>query len=142
MTICFFIFSQCYWFTVEFGLCRQNGELRAYGAGLISSFGELQYCLSDKPEVRPFEPAKTAEQKYPITEYQPVYFVANSFSESKEKMRAYADTIPRNFGVRYNAFTQNVEVLNNLNQITTFASCLKSKFQINDKMKKKKIVLK
>ncbi|CAD5121503.1 DgyrCDS10007 [Dimorphilus gyrociliatus] len=118
--------ATCYWFTVEFGLCRQNGELRAYGAGLISSFGELQYCLSDKPEVRPFEPEKTAEQKYPITEFQPVYFVANSFTESKEKMRDFADTIPRNFGVRYNAFTQNVEVLNNLNQIRTFASCLKN----------------
>jgi phenylalanine-4-hydroxylase len=39
---------------------------------LLSSFGELEYSLSDKPELRPFEPAKTAIQKYPITEFQPV----------------------------------------------------------------------
>ena len=61
-----------FWFTVEFGICRQGGELKAYGAGLLSSFGELEYCLSDKPELKPFDPEKTALQKYPITEFQPV----------------------------------------------------------------------
>ncbi len=81
-----FLRPQCYWFTVEFGLCRQDGTLKAYGAGLLSSFGELDYALSGKPELRPFEPAKTALQKYPITEYQPVYYVAESFEDAKEKM--------------------------------------------------------
>lgn len=77
---------QCYWFTVEFGLCRQDGQIKAYGAGLLSSFGELEYCVSDKPELRPFEPEKTAVQSYPITEYQPVYYVAESFEDAKNKM--------------------------------------------------------
>lgn len=62
-------------------------QLKAYGAGLLSSFGELQYALSGKPELREFDPIKTGEQKYPITEYQPVYFVAESFESSKEKMK-------------------------------------------------------
>lgn len=78
--------AQCFWFTVEFGMCRQDGELKAFGAGLLSSFGELQYCLTDKPELREFEPAKTGLQKYPITEYQPIYYVAESFEDAKEKM--------------------------------------------------------
>lgn len=77
---------QCFWFTVEFGLCRQDGKVKAYGAGLLSSFGELQYSLTDKPELREFEPEVTGLQKYPITEYQPIYFVANSFEDSKNKM--------------------------------------------------------
>lgn len=71
---------------MEFGLCRQNGELKAYGAGLLSSFGELEYSLSGKPELRAFDPASTAVQKYPITEYQPIYFVAEDFEDAKEKM--------------------------------------------------------
>lgn len=77
---------QCFWFTVEYGLCREGHDLKAFGAGLLSSYGELQYALENKAEIRPFEPAKTALQKYPITEYQPVYYVAESFEDAKEKM--------------------------------------------------------
>uniref|UniRef100_T1HGU7 phenylalanine 4-monooxygenase n=1 Tax=Rhodnius prolixus TaxID=13249 RepID=T1HGU7_RHOPR len=109
--------ATCYWFTVEFGICRQNGKLKAFGAGLLSSYGELEYCLSDKPMLKPFDPPSTAQQKYPITEYQPIYFVAESFEDAKDKMIKYAQTIPRNFGVRYNAYTQTVEVLDSKTQV-------------------------
>ncbi len=80
--------ATCYWFTVEFGICRQAGALKAYGAGLLSSFGELEYCLTDSPELRPFDPAVTAVTKYPITTFQPVYFVAESFAVAKKQMRS------------------------------------------------------
>lgn len=122
--------ATCYWFTIEFGLCRQNKQIKAYGAGLLSSFGELQYCLTDKPEKRVFEPAKTAEQQYPITEFQPVYFIAESFESAKQKMREYAATIPRPFTVKYNPYTSSVEVLDSKGQIISLARNIKSEMTL------------
>lgn len=133
--------ATCYWFTVEFGLCRQNGELKAYGAGLLSSFGELQYCLSDKPKVLPFEPEKTAETQYPITQFQPTYFVAESFTDAKEKMNNFASTIPRKFSVKYNPYSQRVEVLDSIKMITQYTTDIKGEVtRLEDALKKYTLV--
>ncbi|CAB3405293.1 unnamed protein product [Caenorhabditis bovis] len=110
-----------YWFTIEFGLCQQDGEVKAYGAGLLSSFGELQYALSDKPEVLPFDPAVTSVTKYPITEYQPKYFLAESFASAKNKLKSWAATVPRPFQIRYNAYTQRVEILDKVGALQRLA---------------------
>jgi len=129
--------ATCYWFTVEFGLCMQHGKKKAFGAGLLSSFGELQYCLTDEPEFRPFEPEKTSVQDYPVTSFQPVYFVAESFKDSKEKMSAFAQKIPRPFSVRYNPFTQSIDVINNKSQIINIVKDLKNELNVlEDALKK------
>lgn len=109
--------ASCYWFTVEFGLCRQEGQLKAYGAGLLSSFGELEYSMSGKAQAKPFDPYVAGTQEYPITQYQPLYFVAESFSRVKDQMMAFASTIPRPFTVRYNPHTQRVDVIDSKEQI-------------------------
>jgi len=94
--------ATCYWFSVEFGLCMQDAERKAYGAGLLSSFGEMEYACapyrpaggeSAYPEYRPWDPAKAATTEYPITKYQPVYFVAESLADAKHKMRDYCATL-------------------------------------------------
>uniref|UniRef100_A0A8B9BM02 Tyrosine 3-monooxygenase n=2 Tax=Anser TaxID=8842 RepID=A0A8B9BM02_9AVES len=103
--------STLYWFTVEFGLCRQNGIVKAYGAGLLSSYGELIHSLSDEPEVRDFDPDAAAVQPYQDQNYQPVYFVSESFSDAKNKLRSYAAHIKRPFSVKYEPYTHSIELL-------------------------------
>ncbi|XP_011195936.1 protein henna [Zeugodacus cucurbitae] len=119
-----------FWFTVEYGMCRQDGDLKAYGAGLLSSYGELEYCLTDKPELREFDPEVTGVTKYPITQFQEVYYVSESFESAKEKTIKFANSIPRPFGVRYNAYTQSIEVLDSKKQIRNLMDDINSEFQI------------
>nr|CAD7264188.1 unnamed protein product [Timema shepardi] len=110
--------STVYWFTVEFGLCKEHGEVKAYGAGLLSSYGELLHAISDKPEHRAFEPAKTAIQPYQDQEYQPIYYVAESFEDAKEKFRKWVSTgMTRTYEVRYNPHTQRIEVLDSVDRL-------------------------
>ena len=78
---------QLYWFTVEFGLCRESDEVRVYGAGLISSYGEMQHSLSTQCEQRPFHAQTTANTEYDDSDYQPFYYVTESFDDVKRKLR-------------------------------------------------------
>lgn len=80
-----------YWFTVEYGVVRQEGSLRAYGAGLLSSYGELAHSLKGEVEIRPFVPAQTAVTPYPITSYQPVLWEVDSIGQAFEKIRLHLD---------------------------------------------------
>ncbi|RWS05516.1 tyrosine 3-monooxygenase-like protein [Dinothrombium tinctorium] len=120
-------FATLYWFTVEFGLCLQNGEIKAYGAGLLSSYGELQHALSDKPEKRPFDPLKAAIQPYQDLDYQDVYFVAESFEKAKEQLRQYVSNyLRRRFDVHYDPHTQSVHILDSIEKLEAIAETLKS----------------
>jgi phenylalanine-4-hydroxylase len=73
--------ARLYWFTVEFGLIKTANGNRAYGAGLVSSIGELQHALSDKPIVKKFDLLEVLRTPYRIDIYQPIYFVIESFDQ-------------------------------------------------------------
>ncbi|EGG19879.1 phenylalanine 4-monooxygenase [Cavenderia fasciculata] len=118
--------STCYWFTVEFGLCKEGGEIKAFGAGLLSSFGELEYCISDKNEKRPFDPFETCKQSYPITTYQPIYYVADSFQSAKDKMKQFAESLEKPFSLRYNPYTLSIEILDSRDKLVGLANNIKS----------------
>ena len=75
--------SRLYWYTIEFGLIREGGGgLRAYGAGILSSAGELPYSVtSPEPRRLPLELARTMRTRYKIDTYQQTYFVIDSFQQ-------------------------------------------------------------
>jgi len=101
-----------YWFTVEFGMCLEDGKRKAYGAGILSSFGEFEWALSDKPKFLPLDWEEIAEnhRDFPISSVQPYYFLAESFGDAKKKISEYADKIPRPFNWFYNSTTESIEV--------------------------------
>ena len=70
-----------YWFSIEFGLMRQDGELKALGSGLASSVTELPWSLSGQPELRPFDVIDILRTPYRIDIHQPVYFVIEDLDD-------------------------------------------------------------
>lgn len=70
-----------YWFSIEFGLMREEGQLKALGSGLASSVTELPWSISDKPEHRPFDVIDILRMPYRIDIHQPVYFVIDNLED-------------------------------------------------------------
>jgi phenylalanine-4-hydroxylase len=72
--------ARLYWYSVEFGLAREAGETRIYGAGLLSSFGESRFALEDpKPRRAPFDLRQVLRTRYRSDAFQQGYFVIDSF---------------------------------------------------------------
>jgi phenylalanine-4-hydroxylase len=72
--------ARFFWFTIEFGLMREDGKIKAYGSGLLSSYGELAHSI-DSPEVQryPIQLEWVINQYFEIHHYQPLLFVVESF---------------------------------------------------------------
>lgn len=89
-------FSKVFWFTLEFGVVWERGELRAYGAGLLSSYGEIQAFRG--AEVRPWDIEAMGTLDYDITRYQPVLFAAPSFGALVDELGAFFAGYPDTTG--------------------------------------------
>jgi phenylalanine-4-hydroxylase len=72
-------FAHVFWFTIEFGVLYEAGELRAYGAGLLSSYGEIEEFRG--AEIHPLDVAAMGTQAYDITRYQPILFAADGIEQ-------------------------------------------------------------
>jgi phenylalanine-4-hydroxylase len=101
--------ARLFWFTVEFGLIREDGRIKVYGSGLVSSHGEAEYSLNgewekkgrvvpdctarDVPEYRPFDMERVCDTDFEIDHYQPIYYVLESFEQLRDAMNKYAERV-------------------------------------------------
>ena len=79
--------ARVYWFTIEFGVLRENGQVKAYGTGLLSSAGEL--AEMHKAELRPLDLEAAASHVYDPTHYQSILFCADSFEAMDQSLRSF-----------------------------------------------------
>jgi phenylalanine-4-hydroxylase len=83
-------FSRVFWFSFEFGVAWEGSELRTYGAGLLSSFGELDAFR--RAEVREFDIVAMGTTAYDITVYQPLLFAGRSMAQVVDELGAFLST--------------------------------------------------
>ena len=82
--------SKVFWFTLEFGVVVEDGELRAYGAGILSSYGEIEEFRG--MEHRPLDLVEMGTADYDITAYQPVLYRAESIDEIVDVVGGFFET--------------------------------------------------
>jgi phenylalanine-4-hydroxylase len=101
--------GRLFWFTVEFGLIKEDSKVKIYGSGLVSSHGEAEYSLNgnweekgrsaedctERPiaEWRPFDLDRVCETDFVIDHYQPIYYVLESFEQLRDAMNEYAEQV-------------------------------------------------
>lgn len=88
--------ARFFWFTIEFGLMKgqRPGELKAYGSGLLSSYGEIEHCI-ESPDVQryPFQLEWVVNQYFEIDKYQPLLYVVDSFEHLFVEVERLSDWV-------------------------------------------------
>jgi phenylalanine-4-hydroxylase len=79
--------AHVFWFTIAFGVLHEEGELRAYGAGILSSYGEIEEFR--EMEIRPLDFLEMGTVEYDITHYQPVLYSAESMTHLMESVGGF-----------------------------------------------------
>jgi phenylalanine-4-hydroxylase len=87
--------GRLFWYTVEFGLIRQNGEIKVYGSGLISSHGECRNVIQGGCEVHDFSLDEVLNTKVKVDEFQKVLFAIHSFDQMYEAMHEAEQRVER-----------------------------------------------
>ncbi len=97
--------ARLYWYTVEFGLLREGGGLRLYGAGIVSSYAESMFALDDpSPNRIDLDLRRVMRTKYRIDDYQQTYFVIDSFQDLLDQ------TLNTDFGPLYQRLEADTDI--------------------------------
>jgi phenylalanine-4-hydroxylase len=87
--------GRLFWYTVEFGLIRQGGEIKAYGSGVISSSGECKNVINGGCAVHDFRLDEVLETPVKVDELQKVLFAVDSFDQIYEAMHEAEQRVER-----------------------------------------------
>ena len=82
--------SKVFWFTLEFGVLHEEGELRTYGAGILSSPGEIEEFR--QMTIKPLDLVQMGTTEYDITVYQDLLYAADSFEHVEDVVGGFWDT--------------------------------------------------
>jgi phenylalanine-4-hydroxylase len=92
-------FAKVFWFSIEFGVVYEEGELHAYGAGLLSSYGEIDEFRT--ADIRPLRIAEMGTLDYDITKYQPILFAADGIEQLLDVVGGFFDACDDDAPARY-----------------------------------------
>jgi phenylalanine-4-hydroxylase len=79
--------GRLFWYTVEFGLIRERGEIKVYGSGLISSHGECRNVMEGHCAIRDFSLDEVLNTPVKVDELHKLLFAVGSFDQVYEAMR-------------------------------------------------------
>ncbi|KXZ45337.1 hypothetical protein GPECTOR_56g434 [Gonium pectorale] len=85
--------TKVYWYTVEFGVVREGGGIKAFGAGILSSYGELEHMASGAAALEPLDPFRPLPKMSYKDGYQSRYFVLDSFEAGASLLHSYAASL-------------------------------------------------
>ncbi len=93
--------ADVFWFSIEFGVIAEDGETKAYGAGILSSYGEMDEFR--KMDIRPLDLRVMGTLNYDITAYQPVLFRAESLTHLEDVVGGFFSTVDDELAARLRA---------------------------------------
>jgi len=98
-----------FWYTVEFGVCKQDNGLKVYGAGIGASIKEIKYFGEGKMELRPFNPFEELNLDLQLQNLQPRYYVTESFKDACDILTSYGNQLHRPFKASFNKQKHMIE---------------------------------